>query len=66
MQSGVAVDGLGREIVVPMLSIAVDPTQPTDSCGKPFGDPVHNGEVTLFICYLECQAEPAAVMVSTL
>ncbi len=65
VQAGVAVDGLGREIIVPMLSIAVDPTQPTDSCGKPSGDPVHNGEVTLFICYLECQAEPAAVMVST-
>ena len=65
VQSGVAIDGLGREIIVPMLSIAVDPTQPTDSCGKPSGDPVRGAEVTLFICYLECQAEPAAVMVSS-
>lgn len=65
VQSGVAIDGLGREIIVPMLSIAVDPTQPTDSCGNAAGDPVRSGDVTLYLCYLECQAEPATVMVSS-
>jgi hypothetical protein len=62
---GVAVDGLGREIIVPRQSRAVDPRQPTDSCGRPTGTPIRGGgRVTLYICYHECEEEPAPVVVS--
>jgi hypothetical protein len=61
---GVAVDFLGREIVVPDLSPVVDPRQPTDACGKKLGDPIQGaGKVTLCLDYLECDAEPVPVLV---
>ena len=63
--SGVAIDGLGREIIVPQATALVDPYQPTDDCGRPDGPPIRNDErVTLSICYHECEAEPSPVMVS--
>jgi len=65
VRPGVAVDGLGREIIVPLLSPPVDPLHPTDACGRPAGDPIRGQRATLYICYLECEAEPAQVMVST-
>ncbi len=62
---GVAIDAWGREIVVERPSSGVDPRQPTDDCGAPIGPPVRErGRVTLWICYHECEAEPAPVMVS--
>lgn len=62
---GVAIDGYGREIIVPETSRAIDVRQPTDDCGRPDGLPLRGaGTVTLYICYHECEAEPAAVMVS--
>ncbi|GJG89728.1 hypothetical protein tb265_49090 [Gemmatimonadetes bacterium T265] len=65
VRAGVAVDGVGREIVVPQDSPPVDPRQPTDDCGRPDGAPARGGEaVTLFLCYHECEAEPAPVLVS--
>jgi hypothetical protein len=63
--SGVAIDGLGREIIVPQPSAPVDPTQATDDCGRPEGQPIRGDErVTLAICYHECEAEPTPVMIS--
>ena len=62
---GVAIDGYGREIIVPETSRGIDVRQPTDDCGRPDGLPLRGaGTVTLYICYHECEAEPAAVLVS--
>src|SRR5688572_33500882 len=36
---GVAIDGYGREIIVPETSRAIDVRQPTDDCGQPDGLP---------------------------
>ena len=57
--AGVAIDGWGREIIVPSNSPGVDVTQPTDDCGRNVGDPVRAGTVTLWVCYHECEAEPS-------
>ena len=61
--SGVGIDYFGREIIVPQTSQPFDPTQPTDDCGQPAGDPIRQGTVTLYLCYHECEAEPAPAMV---
>jgi hypothetical protein len=61
--AGVAIDFYGREIIVPQPSQPFDPTQPTDDCARPVGDPIRDGTVTLFLCYHECEAEPAPAMV---
>lgn len=64
LRPGAAVDGLGREIVVP-APVVVDPFQPTDAFGKPDGDRLAAGAaVTILLCYLECAADPTAVAVS--
>ena len=63
--SGVAIDGLGREIIVPQATAPIDPSQPLDDCGRPDGAPIRGDErVTLAICYHECEAEPNPVMIS--
>lgn len=65
VRAGVAIDGVGREIIVPEDSPPVDPRQPTDECGRADGAPIQGDEsVTLYLCYLECEAEPAPVLVS--
>jgi hypothetical protein len=65
VRPGVAIDGLGREIVVDDDSPAVDPRQPTDECGRPDGVPVRGAAtVTLYVCYHECLTEPARALVS--
>ena len=65
VRGGVAIDGWGREIIVPTDSPPIDPRQPTDACGRPAGEPIRGGGiVTLSLCYHECQAEPSPVMVS--
>lgn len=61
---GVAIDGVGREIIVPVNSPAIDVRQPIDACGHPQGPPVRGmEEVTLSICYVECEAEPAPALI---
>lgn len=55
---GVAVDGWGREIVVTTPRCIVDPHQPTDGFGRPDGDPLTEGNVTLYLCYTECDGDP--------
>ncbi|MGH7577407.1 MAG: hypothetical protein ACREM1_20040 [Longimicrobiales bacterium] len=65
VSAGAAVDGLGREIIVPRDSKPIDPAQPTDACGRPAGLPIRRGgTVTLYLCYHECEEEPAPVLVS--
>jgi hypothetical protein len=63
ISSGVAIDYFGREIIVPQTSQPFDPTQPTDDCGRPAGDPVREGTLTLYLCYHECESEPAPALV---
>ncbi len=58
---GVAVDGLGREILVPVATV-FDPRQLTDSCGKPAGAAAA-GPVTVRLAYHPCPAEPMPVLV---
>ena len=60
---GVAVDGLGREIVVPAAYCLDRPTQPTDADGRPDGDKVVDGAVTVYLCYTECPDDPTPVLV---
>ena len=60
---GVAIDGLGREIIVPTPIRVADPTQLTDDCGKPAGTATQT-EVTLCLAYHECETEPVPVLIS--
>lgn len=61
---GVALDGWGREIVLPQASPAIDPRQLTDACGRPARRIEGAGAVTICLAYHECPAEPAPVLVS--
>lgn len=60
---GVAIDGLGREIVVPMRW-AIDPAQDTAACGgvtiAPNSDGI--GLYTLWLCYRQCSADYQPVL----
>ena len=62
VEPGIAIDGLGREIVVSAACVLADPFQPTDDDGQPRGKPVRDGTVTLFLCYAEQEgdAQPVA------
>lgn len=65
IQPGVAIDALGREIIVP-AAVCVDPWRPTDDCGKP-GEPLDKGTLhTVYIClaYHECPADYSPVLIS--
>jgi len=61
---GVAIDGLGREIVVPIRSV-IDPSRPDASCCGEAAGPAKDGRAlyTLWACYRECSADfqPALV-----
>jgi hypothetical protein len=59
IDDGVAVDGQGREIVVPAPVSIAAPGQPTDCMGVADGPPVTDGVVTIVLCYRECLTEPA-------
>ncbi|BDV31538.1 hypothetical protein [Microbacterium terricola] len=60
IEGGVAVDGPGREIIVPD-DIEIDPTQPTDACGRPQGDRLTEGTATIALCYRECGTDVVAL-----
>lgn len=66
---GMAIDGLGREIVVPVRA-CIDPFAPDDGCdctpgAKARRDPQPDASLaTLWLCYHECLADPQATMVS--
>jgi hypothetical protein len=55
---GVAVDGLGREIVVDR-PITIDPWSIGENGDRPTAD-----QIVLLLCYHECEAEPAPVLVA--
>ncbi|HEY5186816.1 MAG TPA: hypothetical protein VIM19_18385 [Actinomycetes bacterium] len=61
---GVALDPLGREIVVPG-TFTVDPFAPTPACHEPGLDPAATGVATLWLCYRECLTDYAAAAVSS-
>jgi hypothetical protein len=65
IQPGVAIDGWGREIVVPTLSIPFDPRTHTDDNGNPAGTQTGAGPVTIALCYQECGIDPAPVLVAS-
>lgn len=54
---GLAIDGFGREIVVPEASMPFDPFQPTDDCGRPSGPRTPEANLTVFVAYHECETE---------
>jgi len=62
IEPGLAIDGLGREIVVPGRREMPDPRQPIDDRGDPCGQPVDSEMVTLCLAYaerLEEEGDPA-------
>jgi hypothetical protein len=62
---GVAIDGFGREIIVPAPSAPIAPDAVTDASGRPTGEKLDPGsQSTIYLCYTECDAEPTAVYVS--
>lgn len=61
---GVAIDGCGREIVVPVARAPIDPAQPTDDAGKPLGDKLTDGLVSIYLCYTQCDDELTDVYVA--
>ena len=64
IEPGVAIDGLGREIVVPVEG-SVNPHQLTDEEGSPVGDPVADGIVEIRLTYTEIKTDPVPVLVPT-
>jgi hypothetical protein len=54
VQAGIAIDGWGREIVVPSQSVPFDPRLLTGDDGSPSGTVSGSGFVTISICYQEC------------
>ncbi len=65
VRPGLAIDGLGREIVVPVDSPAIDPRRPTDAYGRP-AETTLSGERIVSVClaYHECPADPVPVLVA--
>lgn len=65
VQPGVAIDGLGREIIVPER-ICIDPWQLTDDCGKPTQELARDTPHTIHLClsYRECAADYQPVLVT--
>jgi hypothetical protein len=53
VQPGLAIDGLGREIVVPDPQEMPDPRQPIDDRGEPCGARVDSEVVTICVTYAE-------------
>jgi hypothetical protein len=59
---GVALDGIGHEVLVPVATV-FDPRQLTDGCGKPTGTAAAPGPVTISLAYHPCGVEPVPVLV---
>lgn len=62
VEPGVAIDGLGREIVVTRTHEIRDPLRLRDPHGEPADDALD--AVTVCLEYLECEGEPTSAMVS--
>lgn len=65
MTPGVAIDALGREIVVP-AAVCIDPWTVTDDCGQPTRELSKNEEHEVYLClaYKECAADFTPVLVT--
>jgi hypothetical protein len=59
---GVAIDGLGREIVV-ATSVSVDPRALTSDTGEPTGQVVDTGQVLISLAYAESPRDLVPVLV---
>jgi hypothetical protein len=53
VEPGLAIDGLGREIVVPDPREMPDPRQPIDDRGEPCGDRIGADVITICLAYAE-------------
>ncbi len=62
IEPGVAIDGWGREIIVPEQSLPFDPRVLRDAEGNTSGSIEGEGTVVISLCYHECGAEPAPVL----
>ena len=62
VRAGLAIDGWGREIVVPE-DVALVPLELTDPCGKP-SDTALPKETRIDLCYAECLTDFAPAYVS--
>ncbi|HVE34939.1 MAG TPA: hypothetical protein VNC18_15360 [Gemmatimonadaceae bacterium] len=61
---GVALDPLGREIIVPQRTMSIDPRQLTDELGIAAGAPLDVAiKVIIGLAYHECDVEPTAALV---
>jgi hypothetical protein len=65
IQPGVAIDGWGREIIIPALSLPFDPRTITDDQGNPAGTVSGAAPVTVSLCYRECGVDPVPVMTAS-
>ena len=64
VSAGVAIDALGREIVVPQ-DMEIDPLQLAGECGSRTRlDPAVDKKIHLVVCYRECRADFAPAMVT--
>jgi hypothetical protein len=60
---GIAIDSLGREIIVPQTFTTKDIRQLTDDCGNPTGESIEGeGTILLYLAYRELQSESVRVM----
>ncbi len=62
IEPGAALDGLGREIIVPQR-LTIDPSILTDDDGLQMGDPLDAGEVDICLAYAELKLDPVPVLV---
>src|SRR5690242_13774925 len=62
LQPGMALDDVGREIIVPE-PVSFDPHQPTDDQGAPSGARLAAGSVDICLAYAESLADPVPVLV---
>ena len=60
LSPGVAIDGLGREIIVP-AAVPIDPFTLTDDCGAP-SKTIPAGNVTICLAYHPCATEMVPVL----
>jgi hypothetical protein len=60
VQPGVAIDRLGREVVIPRTHQLSDPRQPSDDHGAPCGERVDTGVLVLYVEYAEFAERPIA------
>lgn len=65
IRSGLAIDGWGREIIVP-ADVAIVPLAITDQCGspQPAANPLAPGSYMIQVCYNECLTDFSPSLVS--